>query len=495
MGAEVDAWLQGVSRWQTLPKTPTEVVWICPVFAQFAKLLPQLEREILTKGYTYNGQTHIFRWPNGSRLHLFSGDGDWKDLQGINPHMIVFDEEPPLSLWREAMFRRRIIKTRFVVAATATAPGSWMESEIYQPWLKHHGGDEEAGIARQQHPDIWCLPRGGIADNPGADADDVRHYETVATRNMTEKERRVRLRGGFANWLGDCIFDESGIEWQDAKTSPDYREGGLEVDLPPVGPSPDLFQTAVATITRYPFRFTPIQHPKGTMRVWEQPKDDHTYVCGADFAYGIEGRDWDAAIVLDITERPARQVAELYGHWGEQFDRPLYAMLRWYNDAFLMGERQVGLPTLRRLYREYEFRNLYYQRDESAKSSPVTDKLGWPRVGNDLTTREFRRAVVDKGIVLRSKRLVEQMRRVVWFSPREMQQRSERGRDETLQIRLQGGGSPDLAIAAMYAHYAAAFEQQHFPRSRQPYAQDTLGAILGHNEREGLGYKPVSFSG
>lgn len=496
MGAEVDAWLQGVSRWQKVPKTPVEVVWICPVFSQFAKLLPQLEREILTKGYSYNGQLHIFTWPNGSRLHLFSGDGDWKDLQGINPHLMVFDEEPPLALWREAMFRRRVIKTRYILAATATAPGSWMEQEIYQPWLKAHDGDEMAGIARQAHPDIWCLPCGGISDNPGADAEDVRHYAEVATRNMTDKERRVRLRGGFANWIGDCIFDEKGIDHQEAQASQEYREGGLEVDTgPSQGPPIDLYALPTETLKRREFRFAPVVFPKGALRVWKDPEPDHTYAIGADFAYGIEGRDYDAACVLDITARPFVQVAELYGHWGEQFDRPLFALARWFNDAFLMGERQVGLPTLRRLYREYDYRYLYYQRDEAAKSSPVTDKLGWPRVGNDITTREFRRAVIDRSVVLRSRRTVDQMRRVVWFSPREMQQRAERGRDEALQIKLQGGGSPDLTIAAMYAYYAAAFETVHFPKPPKPYPEDTLGAILGHNERDGLGYKPVSFAG
>lgn len=498
IGAEVDAWLQGANRWQVTPPPPVEVVWVCPVFAQFLKLLPQLEREILTKGYSYNGSSHIFTWPNKSRLHLFSGDGDWKDLQGINPHLFVFDEEPPLALWREALFRRRgRNKTRFLVGATATTPGSWMEAEIFKPWLDAHDGDEEQAIRQQRHPDIWCLPRGGLSDNPSASDEDVRHYEKVASSGMSAKEKKVRLRGGFANWLGDCIFDEDAIEHQETLASDDHKDGGLEPDLPNNGgPMPDLYGARIEVITRYPFRFTPVAHPKGTLRVWERPIFDHTYVCGADFAYGIEGRDYDAAIVLDITERPYRQVAELYGHWGELFDRPLFAMLRWYNDAFLMGERQVGLPTLRRLYREYEFRRLYYQRDESAKSSPVTDKLGWPRAGNDITTREFRRGVIERGVVLRSRRLVNQMRRTVWYSPREIQQRAERSRDELLQLKLQGGGSPDLVIAAMYAYYGAAFEVQHFPKPREPYAEDTLGAILGHNEREGLGqFRGVSFSG
>jgi len=216
---------------------------------------------------------------------------------------------------------------------------------------------------------------------------------------------------------------------------------------------------------------------------------------GADFAYGIEGRDFDAACVLDISARPFVQVCELHGHWGERFDRVLYAVLRAYGDAFLLGERQVGLPTLRRLYREYEHRVMYYQRDEDKKSSPVTDRLGWPRVANDITTREFRRAVMDRQVIIRSRPTIDQMRRTVWYSQRERTAGADRSRDEQLQIKLNGGGSPDLVIAAMYAYYGAAFEQVHFPKPPEPYAPNTLGAIFGWNEREGRNKAVVSFKG
>jgi hypothetical protein len=243
------------------------------------------------------------------------------------------------------------------------------------------------------------------------------------------------------------------------------------------------------------FGFTTLTDPSGRVTVWEEPKDDHTYVIGADFAYGIEGRDYDAACILDITTRPFVQVAELHGHWGERFDRVLYAALRLYGDAFLLGERQVGLPTLRRLYREYEHRTMYYQRDEENKSSAVTDRLGWPRVANDITTREFRRAVLDRQVIIRSKITIEQMRRTVWYSPREKTAGADRSRDEALQIKLNGGGSPDLVIAAMYAYYAGAFEAVHFPKPPKPFAEGTYGALLGWNERLGLGKQTgVSFT-
>jgi len=219
MGSEVDDWLMGRMRWQQHYKPPCQVLWICPQFSQFDTLLPQIERDCLTKGFSYNGQKHTFTWPNGSVLRLFSADNDWRNIQGVNPHLVVCDEEPPLALWRELQFRRRVVKTRFILGATATTPGSWMESEIYLPWLKHHeeqGLGEEGAMNAQSHPAVWCWPRGGISDNPGADTDDAAHYDE-STRTMNAKERRVRLRGGFANWSGDCIFDEAGMEWMESQ--------------------------------------------------------------------------------------------------------------------------------------------------------------------------------------------------------------------------------------------------------------------------------------
>lgn len=230
LGAEVDDWIMGRCRWQAHYKPPVQVLWICPQFSQFDTLLPQLERDSLTKGYSYNGQKHVFTWPNGSVLRLFSADNDWRNIQGVNPHLIVCDEEPPLALWRELQFRRRVIKTRFILGATATTPGSWMEAEIYTPWLKHHealGLDEVGAMAAQAHPSVWCWPRGGIVDNPGADDDDVRHYDET-TRTMNAKERRVRLKGGFANWSGDCIFDEDALDWLDSQAK-DGVNGFMEV--------------------------------------------------------------------------------------------------------------------------------------------------------------------------------------------------------------------------------------------------------------------------
>jgi hypothetical protein len=103
--------------------------------------------------------------------------------------------------------------------------------------------------------------------------------------------------------------------------------------------------------------------------------------------------------------------------------------------------------------------------------------------------------VLDRQVIIRSKITIEQMRRTVWYSPREKTAGADRSRDEALQIKLNGGGSPDLVIAAMYAYYAGAFEAVHFPKPPKPFAEGTYGALLGWNERLGLGKQTgVSFT-
>ena len=93
-----------------------------------------------------------------------------------------------------------------------------------------------------------------------------------------------------------------------------------------------------------------VEEPGLRVEIYEDPDPQHVYCLGFDAAYGLEGRDCDAICVLDKDTNPVRQVAEVQGHLGEKLDRIVYALARLYNDAFVVGERQVGLPTLRRLH-------------------------------------------------------------------------------------------------------------------------------------------------
>lgn len=215
MGIEMNWWARHKHPWQAVPKWPIASLWFCTQLRQFDILRPQLESECLDAGWKFNGQDSFYEWPDGDKLWIVPADRDWRYIQGVNPDIVAFDEEPPLKLWREMMQRRRgKRKTRFIIGATATQGISWMEPEIYTPWVEHHkakGLDTERALTDQSHPTTWVWDRGGIRDNPGADAADVEWYETRTWANA--KERKVRLSGGFENWSGDAVFDLDALDW------------------------------------------------------------------------------------------------------------------------------------------------------------------------------------------------------------------------------------------------------------------------------------------
>ena len=238
-----------------------------------------------------------------------------------------------------------------------------------------------------------------------------------------------------------------------------------------------LFQPGLATIGG-----------RGRLEVWEAYNPEHDYAVGADFALGLEGRDYDSAVVLDYSVSPVRQVAVLHGHWGETFDRPLYALLRYYGGprntwAFLCGERQYGLPCLQRLYTEYQVGWMYYDRDEDVRTRRMTAKLGYWRSVGDIAVPRLARAIADKKIILRDRETIRQVGKLQWVPKNKAADPAEVD-DKGLKMKLSGGGSPDLAMALAYA-WLAAEEVPKFEKPKLALPAHSLGAILGgHDEVE-----------
>lgn len=235
--SEIDAWCRHTNRWQRTPDWPIVAVWFCPQYSQFGMLREQIELETIGRDIPWRETRdgNFYEYPDGSRWFVASADRSWTFFQGINPDLIVFDEQPPVKLWREAMMRRRgKKKTRFVIGATATQGLTWMASEVFKPWKDHHadlGYSTETAADLQLHPDIFCWPFGGIDDNPGADQSDRDWYHT--RQWSSEKEKKVRLHGGFEDWTGDSVFDEAAIDmlreelavWQ--RLNPDFPLEGM----------------------------------------------------------------------------------------------------------------------------------------------------------------------------------------------------------------------------------------------------------------------------
>lgn len=229
--------------------------------------------------------------------------------------------------------------------------------------------------------------------------------------------------------------------------------------------------------------FVELPELKGRITMYAQPNPSHDYVIGADFALGTETSDFDAAIVLDASTPKPTQVATIHGRWGERFDRLLYAAARTYNNAFILGERQFGLAILRSLQDDYGCW-LWYERDVVTRGARVTDKLGWPKSGKrarDPLLRALRLAVADSDILLRDPLLIQQMQKMYFGHKKNIEEYEVT--DDDLDIKLSGGGSPDLVMACMYA-LRAHRDLALFEPPKRGYDRYTLGDILGHEELE-----------
>lgn len=241
----------------------------------------------------------------------------------------------------------------------------------------------------------------------------------------------------------------------------------------------DITSLHIPQLVDREFVFEPsLAIPGGRVEVWEEPQRGEEFCVGADFAYGIPGRDYDAAVVFRRGPLPIRQVAEVHGHWGEVFDKILYALCRYYNDAYLLGERQVGLASLSRLYHEYGYMHMFGDRDESSKNRRRLKTLGYHQGTGDVTLPKFRRAVRDRHVILRSRTLIEQMGKLQFRARGSMD--SMEAVDADMKIKLAGGGSPDLVRAASYGWHALA-EVPWAEKVVPKYAPNTLGAMLGHD--------------
>lgn len=199
----------------------------------------------------------------------------------------------------------------------------------------------------------------------------------------------------------------------------------------------------------------------GRIVIYDRPRMRTDYGMGGDWAYGIKGRDRDAFTVFgkfpDSSERGYRivQVAQAWGWWGERVHRVVYALLRYYNSALLCGERQVGLPTMRRLIDEYGYHRIYFDRALARRGKPKSDVLGVQRSRvQDVILSNFRAAVADGLVELKSPELVREMESLKW-EERGKADPYRKASDDNLVLKMQAGGSPDLVMGASYGYHAA----------------------------------------
>lgn len=473
-----------------VPKWPITAIWVCQKFQQMDILRRQLEEDVWSRPWTWNQTRHFYQWPNEAQLHIVSADSDWKHIQGIPVDYVAFDEHPDRKLWNEFMFRRRgKRKTRYMVAATMTLGMTWFVREVIQQWEGWHKSRGIPGTeARhlQSHPSIWVWDRGGIVDNPAMSDEDVAHYESIG--HASDKELAVRLKGGYADFLGDSVFDQEALDRQLSAIKPAVTGSLQLVDindvkllLPDGSSAGKLLKERVGGRkgSQYVEWEPGGEIEGGTIQVWEEPKIDHTYIMGADFAAGLVGRDYDCCVVLKKREDGAcEQVAEARGWWGDMnFAAVMHMLGIWYFNAFLCGERQFGLPAMRRLYDEWGYCYIYRNRLESTRTRRPSDLLGHHRGAGDTIIPNLRAAIARDNLVLRSEDLLTELRQYQYRARFATVDPGEAKSDQ-LVTGAPTGMHDDMVMALAYAWHAAR-EVGRFTMPDPDYAPGTYGSLIG----------------
>jgi hypothetical protein len=214
------------------------------------------------------------------------------------------------------------------------------------------------------------------------------------------------------------------------------------------------------------------------LSIYTLPVPGHLYVIGSDFAQGMEGKDFDAAVVFDKNTSPIKQVAELHGRWGpDRYDRLLYCLGRWYNTAFIVGERQFGLPVLRSLINNLHYYYLYYQRDEDGRSRARMDALGHAKIAGDATIPMYRMAIRDKQIIVRSPANREELKQFK-FLPKSKNAELSELRDSDMKMGAPAGMFDDLVNAGAYG-WKGICEVANFIDERPKVEEGKAGDALG----------------
>jgi len=103
----------------------------------------------------------------------------------------------------------------------------------------------------------------------------------------------------------------------------------------------------------------------GKMRIYEKPEKGHNYILLSDVAEGKE-QDSSTIQIFDITEKPFKQVLS---YDDNTISEPSFAMVidnigRYYNNALVLVENNIGGELLYILNYEYEYPNIFYWEKE-----------------------------------------------------------------------------------------------------------------------------------
>jgi len=164
----------------------------------------------------------------------------------------------------------------------------------------------------------------------------------------------------------------------------------------------------------------------GNLWIWESPDYTRNYLVVADVARG-DGKDYSTFHVFDLETNA--QVAEFKSQLSpKEFGYMLVAIATEYNEALLVVENaNIGWSTLDSIL-ERGYRNLYYSPKSDVSISDSYSKYEdtskmTPGFTMSLRTRPLvinkgREYLGDHSVIIRSKRLIEEMKVFVWKNGR-----------------------------------------------------------------------------
>ena len=122
-------------------------------------------------------------------------------------------------------------------------------------------------------------------------------------------------------------------------------------------------------------KFYITDNSKGSLKIWQEPKEDHTYYIGADVAEGLITGDYSVATVLDeslsvVAKYRTHIDPDLYGN-------ELVKLGEFYNYAYIAVENNNhGLTTIKSILQEGYY-NIYYSKVFDKVNDTFTRKVGW----------------------------------------------------------------------------------------------------------------------
>lgn len=161
----------------------------------------------------------------------------------------------------------------------------------------------------------------------------------------------------------------------------------------------------------------PEQEGYGTrLHIWEMPDPEYSYYLGCDVSEGDSGSgDYSNIHVLKIGigAEPDYQVAEWNGYENPTPLGDICTALGYmYNTAQVAVEcNGVGISTNNQLFRINEYENVYRWKHIDKVTNFVSNAIGWwtNSKTRDVIITKTREAIMERTLILRSSRLVDQM--------------------------------------------------------------------------------------